>query len=130
MRTRFSIFSLVGLVAIIAVMPFGLQYFNNASIPVTGQETVSYSKDVRPILESRCMICHGIQYKRDQLDLRTYESLMIGSKHGPVIIPGAAQSSLLIQKIQKGDMPKRGPKLFPAQLNTLIKWINDGAPNN
>lgn len=130
MITRFYTISLLALIAIIAVLPLGIQSLRGNVIPVTGRQPISYSKDVQPILESRCILCHGIQYKRDRLNLRTYESVMIGSKNGPVIVPGDAENSLLIQKIRKGDMPQRGPKLFPAQLKILIQWIDEGALDN
>ena len=60
----------------------------------------------------------------------TYESLMAGSEDGPVITPGDAQESLLVQKILSGKMPKRGPKLTPEETQIIIDWINLGAQNN
>lgn len=130
MKTRYS-FSLIGMVTLGVVAVLGGRLLLPAPyIPVTGVDEVSYSKDVQPILESRCVLCHGVQKIRDGLDLRTYASLMKGSKNGPVILPGDVKNSLLIQKITMGEMPKRGPKLFPAQLRILIEWINAGAPDN
>jgi hypothetical protein len=32
--------------------------------------------------------------------------------------------------ISTGAMPKRGPKLTPAQIQIITDWINAGAPNN
>jgi len=64
------------------------------------------------------------------LDMDTYESLLAGSQNGPVIIPGNAHNSLLIQKVTEGTMPKRGPKLTPVQIQIITDWINAGAPNN
>ena len=62
--------------------------------------------------------------------METYESLMAGSQNGPVIIAGNARESLLAQKILAGNMPKRGPKLTPEQVQIIIDWINAGAQNN
>ena len=62
--------------------------------------------------------------------MNAYESLMAGSQNGPVIVPGDAGDSLLVEKITEGKMPKRGPKLTPAQIQTITDWINAGAPNN
>lgn len=64
------------------------------------------------------------------LHMDTYESLMTGSRNGPVIIAGNAKDSLLVQKISSGEMPKRGPKLTPTQVKIITDWINSGAPNN
>ena len=62
--------------------------------------------------------------------MNTYETLLAGSQNGPVIVPGDANDSLLIEKVVEGDMPKRGPKLTPLQIQTLKDWINAGALNN
>jgi mono/diheme cytochrome c family protein len=91
---------------------------------------VSFSKDILPILESRCINCHGGQRTSEGLDMKTYESLIAGSNNGPVVTPGDAENSNLIQLVVKGKMPKRGPKLTPEQVDILKAWINAGAPNN
>ena len=91
---------------------------------------VSYSNDVRPILERRCGTCHMGEFTSEGLNMETYESLMAGSQNGPVIVVGNAKESLLAQKILEGEMPKRGQKLTPEQVQLIIDWINAGAPNN
>ena len=70
------------------------------------------------------------EFTSKNLNMETYESLMKGSQNGPVIIPGSARESLLAQKISKGQMPKRGPKLTSEQIQIIIDWINAGAQNN
>lgn len=94
------------------------------------QTNVSFANDVQPILESRCGSCHMGEFVSKDLSMGTYENLMAGSQNGPVIIPGNANDSLLVQKISSGEMPKRGPKLTPAQVQVIIEWIDAGAPNN
>jgi len=91
---------------------------------------ISYSKDVQPILDSRCGKCHMGEYVSEDLHMDTYESLMEGSENGPVIIPGNADDSLLVQKLVEGKMPKRGPKLTPVQIQIITDWIDAGALNN
>jgi uncharacterized membrane protein len=92
--------------------------------------TVSFANDVMPILQSRCFNCHGGEDVKEGLSFASYDTLMAGSINGPVLIPGDAANSLLIQQIQNGKMPKRGPKLTPDQLQILIDWILAGALNN
>jgi uncharacterized membrane protein len=99
-------------------------------LDITPRTDISYSKDVRPILESRCSKCHMREHTSENLNIGTYESLMVGSQNGPVIVAGDANESLLAQKILKGEMPKRGTKLTPAQIQIIIDWINEGAQNN
>ncbi len=100
----------------------------SAPTPVTGP--ISFIKDVMPIFESRCIKCHGGDSIKEGLDLKTYESLMAGSKNGSVITPGNANDSFLAQQVIDKEMPKRGPKLTPEQVQVIINWINAGALNN
>lgn len=99
----------------------------NVALVTTG---ISYLNDVLPILKSRCANCHGANNPREGLIVITYASLMAGSKNGIVVIAGDPDNSLLIKQIQDGEMPKRGPKLTPEQLQILIDWILQGALNN
>jgi mono/diheme cytochrome c family protein len=95
--------------------------------PVTG---VSFSKDVMPILAKSCSECHGGKQMKEGLDLRTYESLMAGSFNGTVLVVGNSADSLLVQQLVNGKMPKRGPKLTPAQIKLISDWVDAGALNN
>lgn len=92
--------------------------------------TVSFSTDVLPILESRCVNCHGGERVEDGLSLRTYDEIMAGSENGAVVIPGNSVDSLLVEVVVTQEMPKRGPKLTPIQVQLLSDWVAAGAPNN
>lgn len=96
----------------------------------TSPGSVSFSKDVQPILQSRCVNCHGGQRTSQSLDMTSYQKLMTGSSNGPVIVPGDPVNSLLIRMVQQGKMPKNGPLLLPQQIQTLSNWIKAGALNN
>jgi len=96
----------------------------------SGAGSVSYARDIQPIFNTRCDNCHMGNYPSEGLDLGSYESVMAGSQNGPVIIPGSANDSLLIQLVTEGEMPKRGPHLTEVQIRLLTEWVNAGAPNN
>ena len=100
------------------------------SDPAAQTATVSFSADVLPILQSRCFNCHGGRETKEGLDLSTHASLMAGSDNGPVIVPGNAADSLLAEQVVSQEMPKRGPKLTPPQVQTIVDWINQGALEN
>jgi len=119
---------LISVIAVFIVSAYAILRIGSTSAAPSAD--VSYAKDVRPILESRCATCHMGEFVSEGLDMNTYESLLAGSQNGPVIVPGDAGKSLLIQKVTEGKMPKRGPKLTPVQIQTIIDWINAGAPNN
>ena len=121
---------LIGLIALFLVCGYAVFHIGSTQAAPHTDVTISYANDVRPILENRCAQCHMGNFVSAGLNMNTYETLMQGSQDGPVIVPGNAKASLLIQKISKGEMPKRGPKLTPAQIQTLTDWINAGALNN
>jgi hypothetical protein len=93
--------------------------------PLDLSGALTYDATIGPLLVSRCGACHaeaGIM----ELNLTTYQSAMQGSTSGPVIIPGDANSSILVQK-QSGDLPHFG-QFTPEELSLVVDWINSGAP--
>jgi len=92
--------------------------------------SVSFSKDILPLMQTSCINCHGGEKISKGLDLKTYDSLMAGSQNGAVLVPGDAAQSKLIQSVQSGKMPKRGDKLTAEQIQLLVDWVNAGATNN
>lgn len=105
---------------------FETTHNNSAS----AQTNVSFAQDVQPILKSRCATCHMGKAASGGLSMNSYESLMAGSDDGAVIVAGHAGQSYLVENITSGDMPKRGPKLTPGQIQMIVDWINAGALNN
>jgi mono/diheme cytochrome c family protein len=97
-------------------------------VPAAGG--VSFANDVLPILQASCNECHGGKQTKAGLDLKTYGSLMAGSLDGPVVVAGSSADSLLVQMVEKGKMPKRGPKLTPEQVQIISDWIAAGALDN
>ncbi|MEO1527379.1 MAG: c-type cytochrome domain-containing protein [Planctomycetota bacterium] len=87
---------------------------------------VSFTKEVAPILNSKCGRCH-VQGSRGGFSLSSYAVLMKGPREGVVVFPGDAIGSRLIETIETGDMPRGGPKVTPAELKTLKDWVLQGA---
>jgi len=71
-----------------------------------------------------------------ELYLESYEGLMNGGKHGKAVVPGNADSSLLVQKLREpppfGDlMPLKSKNpLSPDSIRILGDWIAGGAKDN
>ncbi|MEZ6089156.1 MAG: PSD1 and planctomycete cytochrome C domain-containing protein [Pirellulaceae bacterium] len=91
--------------------------------------------DVLPIVLLRCVMCHGATVKQGDLDLRTVESIFAGGKHGPAVIPGNADASPLIQRIESEACPPQDLllKFFvrrpsASEVQTLRGWIDAGTP--
>ncbi len=100
---------------------------------------VSYSASVEPILKEYCVECHtegGPGYEKTGLLMTNYAALMKGTKFGPIIEPSNSISSTLVRLIEgRADpslkMPHGGGKsLSQAQIDTIKRWIDQGAKNN
>jgi len=98
--------------------------------PVAPAGGVSFANDILPILQSRCLNCHGGDRVEEGLIVKSYTDIMAGSDNGPVLIPGDANGSLLVELVVNKEMPKRGPKLTPPQVQLIVDWINQGALDN
>jgi len=102
------------------------------------KEGVSFSTQVLPILTENCGSCHksgGIGHVASGFSVENYESIMKGTKLGPVIQPGISFASTLHVLVEhKADpslnMPKDGAKLREEDIEIIGKWINEGAKNN
>lgn len=102
-------------------------------------EKVSYSQAITPILKKYCLECHvagGPGEQASGLDMSTYESLMKGTKFGPVIKAGDSLSSTLVILVEgRADPSIKMPHgnregLSPDEIKTLRLWIDQGAMNN
>ena len=89
---------------------------------------------VRPILLQRCSACHGPEKQKADLRVDSLEALLKGGKDGPVLVPGKAKDSRLIQRLllplnDEDHMPPEDkPQPTPAELILLEWWIDRGAP--
>jgi hypothetical protein len=94
--------------------------------------------DVIPIMYLRCTVCHGLRRQEGGLDLRSSASMLKGGNSGPAIVPGHPEQSLLLKRIQSGDMPPKKElmdvsiKLItPLETEKVSRWIAAGAqPSN
>ncbi|HYP66775.1 MAG TPA: c-type cytochrome domain-containing protein [Thiobacillaceae bacterium] len=99
---------------------------------------VSFAAQVKPILDQNCVECHkaaGQGYSKSGLRLDSYESLMAGTKFGPVVKPGSAiSSSLYLLVAGKADpsirMPHNREPLPSASVELIKNWIDQGAKDN
>jgi hypothetical protein len=91
---------------------------------------VDFAASVKPLLEEKCLACHGETMKLSRLDLRTRESALAGGAHGPALVPGNAEQSRMYRHVaglEQPAMPMRGAPLSAEQVATLKRWIDAGA---
>jgi hypothetical protein len=98
----------------------------------TGNETVSFSKQVAPLLVANCTGCHiDAMQVRGGLNMGTLASLLRGGDSGEIVNPADAKGSLLIRKLRGEEgarMPAGGrPPLDDAAIELITTWIAEGA---
>ncbi len=89
---------------------------------------VTFEKHVRPILKAHCFQCHGEADKVEaKLDVRLKRLLEKGGETGPAVVAGQPDQSLLLRRIESGEMPPVERKLTSAERDVLRRWITAGA---
>ena len=95
---------------------------------------LSYA-DIEPIMQQKCAECHtgdkeGVVASGFSVD--SYETVMKGTKLGPVIVEGSAESSSLYRMVAgmtdpSIHMPHGKDPLTKTQIETIGLWIDQGA---
>ena len=90
--------------------------------------TLTFEKDIRPILRTHCLDCHGSQnVRKGGLDLRLRGLMVKGGESGEAIVPGHAEQSYLLDRVKGGEMPPGEQKLSAKEIATIEAWIAAGA---
>ncbi|MGB5259906.1 MAG: c-type cytochrome domain-containing protein [Gammaproteobacteria bacterium] len=101
-------------------------------------QKATYADDVAPIMQKYCAECHvagqqGAEATGFLVD--SYESIMQGTRSGPLINPGFARTSSLYILISARDkltvnMPHGKDPLSAEEIETIRVWIDNGAVEN
>jgi len=124
-----SLYKCMVLVALIAPLQLVA-----AEAELSPDDHIFFEKKVRPILVEHCYSCHSTEAKKvkGNLLLDTKAGWQLGGDIGPAIIPGDPEKSPLIQAVRYDDpdleMPPKG-SIPNAQIETLIEWVERGAPD-
>jgi mono/diheme cytochrome c family protein len=94
--------------------------------------TVTYSQDIRPLLEKHCVECHSGWFPDGGLRLDTIDAIFKGGNSGPVIVPGSPDKGWLMYSLttagqRRMQMPPNGERLSQQQVNLIKEWIKHGA---
>ncbi len=106
---------------------------------VEGATKEGYAGKPASVIQELCMDCHipgGSGYEASGLDMSSYETLMKGTSHGPIVVPGDPVTSNLMVLVEGRAMGglrmphnERGAPT-PMDRKALRKWILEGAPDN
>jgi hypothetical protein len=133
---RFLIAAIVVLSGLLFVVP-GSQGDSPKSAAAANSKAAStnieFNRDIRPILSKNCFVCHGADEGNRKVKLRLdvrEEATKLRKKGKAAIQPGHPEKSLVIKKITAGEMPpeESGNKLTPDQIETIKRWVQEGAP--
>ncbi len=102
-----------------------------------GDDFEFFEKKIRPVLVERCYPCHstGAEKLKGDLYLDSKEGMLKGGGSGkPAVVPGKAESSLLIEAIRYTNEelqmpPKKNGQLRAEQIADFVTWVNQGAPD-
>ncbi|MBY0459769.1 MAG: NB-ARC domain protein [Gemmataceae bacterium] len=102
-------------------------------IDLKRKEPVEYGKDVEPIFEKKCFVCHSGTELRGKYDMSTYEKVMKGGakRANKVVLPGKPDESFLFLSCSRQVQPMMPPKsdepLTSAEVSVIKLWIAEGA---
>jgi mono/diheme cytochrome c family protein len=120
---------------------FGLALAAVASAPVPPPATktgVTYTADIKPILDQSCIKCHSGDKPKARLKLDTLEGVLKGSKDGKILTVGDSANSFVVKCIAHTTddhdawMPPLHNKanigpLTADQISLIRAWIDQGA---
>ncbi|MEH6747641.1 MAG: PSD1 and planctomycete cytochrome C domain-containing protein [Maribacter arcticus] len=98
----------------------------------TSSEQIDYSTQIKPILNNKCITCHGGVKKNGGFSLLFKDEAFAVTKSGkPAIIPGDASGSEFIKRLKEENpelrMPYEKPQLSKKEIDLLTKWVDQGA---
>ncbi|WP_075351558.1 DUF1553 domain-containing protein [Algoriphagus marinus] len=98
----------------------------------TKEDKIDFSTQIKPILNTHCITCHGGVKKNGGFSLLFEEEALGNTESGhPAIIPGNPNGSELIRRLTESDpelrMPYQKPPLSEEEIELLKTWIRQGA---
>ena len=102
------------------------------AITLPAAEKIDFVTDVKPLLESTCLSCHGPEKPKGGLQLMTRVLALKGGEKGSTLVPGKPLESKLYTSTalpagHEDIMPPKGDPLSKAQADVLRRWIEQGA---
>src|SRR5579883_868624 len=101
--------------------------------PALAAQSISFEKQVRPILTRSCAGCHQPAAKQSGLSLASYAEFQKGGNKGAGFTPGDPDKSVIIAYLTgavKPQMPFGGKPLPDDQIELIRQWIREGAKDD
>jgi WD40 repeat protein len=99
---------------------------------VRADEPVSFSKQIAPILVTRCQACHGATKAESGYLVTNFNQVIKpGDSETPVVTAGKGDESELLARVVSEDadvrMPLEADPLPAAEIELIKRWIAEGA---
>ena len=103
----------------------------SAPSPAVDASKIDFRRDVLPILEARCVECHGPDKVKGDLRLDSEAAIFAGDPEWWTVLWGDPDHSLLLERVtlpadDPDSMPPEGARLTAAQIATIRTWIETG----
>lgn len=95
----------------------------------TGDETVSFTRDIAPFMANLCGGCHSRQQMNGGLCMETFYDMMKGGDSGRVVLPGNRDGSRLYRLVgglENPRMPQGQARITRKNYEDLTKWFDEG----
>ncbi len=130
-----KVFSLLAIVLASAafVLPSGAKPKGALDRGNAAEAPIDFTRDIRPILSEKCVICHGPDEADREADLRFDQRETVFEDRGGyfVVVPGKSEESELFLRVADPDDPmppaSAGLDLTPEEIELLRRWIDEGA---
>lgn len=121
---RFALPSFIVSVSVVLTAALVLSTASLATAP-----KVRY-KNVKALLDSKCVKCHSTARPAEGVDLSSYKAIMKGAEGKPIVVPGKPAESRLIQYVdgtKSPRMPIKAAPLSAKEIALLKAWVKSGA---
>lgn len=98
----------------------------------THEQAVDFNTEVKPIINKKCITCHGGVKRQADFSLLFRSEAVSKTKSGKFgIVPGDPAHSEMIRRLTLKDpeerMPYKHEPLTKAEINTFERWVKQGA---
>ena len=116
----------------IPLLPEAMALITGTVLALRATAATDFAAEIEPLLIKRCSECHGPDKQKADLRLDSRAAALRPAESGKAALaPGKPEASELIRRVTSTDpdevMPPKGPRLTPAEVASLSRWIAGGA---
>jgi len=114
------------------ISAIGILAASLASFSSAAEDPVAYPHVIAPLLEAKCVGCHGAEKQKGKLRMDSYAALIKGGSDGSSLVPGKPADSLMVTRIclpadDEDHMPPEDKTQLTAGEVKLIRlWVEKG----